>query len=93
VLPREKGSVETAVRYLKKNASKNASGRSRGAFRRSASLRANTPTGGKGLQPRPHGSGGFFVEARLEEERRTRQLPPQPSDRSAGRTVRVPLDA
>jgi transposase len=86
--PREKGSVEAAVRYLKTGfwpARRFASlGELDGQY---ADWRDEI------CNRRRHASGRFLVEERLEEERRgLRPLPPERFDWSAARTVRVPLD-
>jgi transposase len=86
--PREKGSVEAAVRYLKTGfwpaRRFHSLGELDGQY---ADWRDEV------CNRRRHASGGFPVEARLEEERRgLRPLPPERFDWSAGRSVRVPLD-
>jgi transposase len=86
--PREKGSVEAAVRYLKT------------AFwpaRRFASLREldveYDDWRDQRCNVRVHSTGRFPVAERLAEERQTlRPLPPQRFDWSGHRTTRVPLD-
>ena len=86
--PREKGSVEAAVRYLKTGfwpARRFGSlGELDGQY---ADWRDEV------CNRRRHASGRFPVEQRLEEERRTlRPLPPERFDWSAARLVRVPVD-
>ena len=86
--PREKGSVEAAVRYLKTGfwpaRRFDSLGELDGQY---ADWRDEV------CNRRRHASGRFPVEARLEEERRAlRKLPPQRFDWSAGRSLRVPLD-
>ena len=86
--PREKGSVEAAVRYLKSGF---------WPARRFDSLGEldgqYADWRDKLCNRRRHASGRFPVEARLEEERwALRKLPPERFDWSAGRSVRVPLD-
>ena len=86
--PREKGSVEAAVRYLKSGfwpaRRFQTLGELDGQY---ADWRDEV------CNRRLHASGRFPVETRLEEERRTlRPLPPERFDWSAGRSVRVPLD-
>jgi transposase len=86
--PREKGSVEAAVRYLKTGfwAARHFQtlGELDGQY---ADWRDEV------CNQRRHASGRFLVEARLEEERAAlRKLPPERFDWSAGRSVRVPLD-
>jgi hypothetical protein len=86
--PREKGSVEAAVRYLKTGfwpARRFASlGELDGLY---ADWRDEV------CNRRRHTSGAFLVWQRLEEERRAlRALPPERFDWSAARLVRVPVD-
>jgi hypothetical protein len=86
--PREKGSVEGAVRYLKT---------SFWPARRIASLAdleaQYADWRDRIAHQRRHASGGFIVAERLEAERAAlRPLPPVVFDPSAGRLVRVPLD-
>jgi hypothetical protein len=86
--PREKGSVEAAVRYLKSGF---------WPARRFASLgELDGQYAGwrdEVCNRRCHASGRFLVEQRLEEERRAlRPLPPERFDWSAARVVRVPAD-
>jgi transposase len=86
--PREKGSVEAAVRYLKTGfwpARRFGSlGELDGQY---ADWRDEV------CNMRRHASGRFPVEQRLEEERGAlRPLPPERFDWSAGRIVRVPAD-
>jgi transposase len=86
--PREKGSVEAAVRYLKT---------SFWPARRFGAL-AELDTAYAGWRDqvahrRRHATGGFVVAERLTEERAAlRPLPPIAFDPSAGRLVRVPVD-
>jgi transposase len=86
--PREKGSVEAAVRYLKSGF---------WPARRFASLgeldSQYADWRDEVCNRRRHASGRFLVEQRLEEERRAlRPLPPERFDWSAARMVRVPAD-
>jgi transposase len=86
--PREKGSVEAAVRYLKTGfwpARRFASlGELDGQY---ADWRDEV------CNRRRHASGRFLVERSLEEERAAlRPLPPERFDWSAARIVRVPAD-
>jgi hypothetical protein len=86
--PREKGSVEAAVRYLKTGF---------WPARRFGSLGELDSQYGdwrdEVCNRRRHASGRFLVEQRLEEERSAlRPLPPERFDWSAGRVVRVPAD-
>ncbi len=86
--PREKGSVEAAVRYLMTGfwpARRFGSlGELDGQY---ADWRDEV------CNRRRHASGRFLVEQRLEEERRAlRPLPPERFDWSAARLVRVPAD-
>ena len=86
--PREKGSVEAAVRHLKTGfwpARRFGSlGELDGQY---ADWRDEI------CNRRRHASGRFLVEQRLEEERRgLRPLPPERFDWSAARVVRVPAD-
>jgi transposase len=86
--PREKGSVEAAVRYLKTGfwpaRRFNNLGELDGQY---ADWRDEV------CNRRRHASGRFLVEQRLEEESRAlRPLPPERFDWSAARVVRVPAD-
>jgi transposase len=86
--PREKGSVEGAVRYLKSGF---------WPARRFATLgeldRVYGDWRDQVAHRRRHATGRFIVADRLAEERRVlRCLPPQPFDFSLSRTVRVPTD-
>jgi transposase len=86
--PREKGSVEAAVRYLKTGF---------WPARRFESLGELDAQYGDWRDEicnrRRHASGRFPVEQRLDEERKAlRPLPPERFDWSAARTVRVPAD-
>ncbi|MGH3143353.1 MAG: IS21 family transposase [Gaiellales bacterium] len=86
--PREKGSVEAAVRYLKSGF---------WPARRFASLRElDQQYAGwrdEHCNARVHASGRFPVDERLAEERQLlRPLPPARFDWSGHRTSRVPLD-
>jgi hypothetical protein len=86
--PREKGSVEAAVRYLKTGfwpARRFGSlGELDGQY---ADWRDDV------CNRRRHASGRFLVSERLEEERRAlRPLPPERFDWTAARLVRVPVD-
>src|SRR5262245_13525879 len=86
--PREKGSVEAAVRYLKTGfwpaRRFDSLGELDGQY---ADWRDEV------CNRRRHASGRFPVERRLEEERRAlRPLPPERFDWSAARIVRVPID-
>jgi hypothetical protein len=86
--PREKGSVEAAVRYLKTGF---------WPARRFGSLGELDGQYGEWRDEvcnrRRHASGRFPVEQRLEEERRAlRPLPPERFDWSAARVVRAPAD-
>jgi transposase len=86
--PREKGSVEGAVRYLKSGF---------WPARRIASLAdldaQYADWRDRTALQRRHGTGGFIVADRLEAERAAlRPLPPVVFDPSAGRPVRVPID-
>jgi hypothetical protein len=86
--PREKGSVEAAVRYLKTG------------FWPARRFDSLGELDGQYFDwrdevcnRRRHASGRFLVEQRLEEERRAlRPLPPERFDWSAARIVRVPAD-
>ena len=86
--PREKGSVEAAVRYLKSGFWPAR------YFQTLGELDSQYADWRDELcNRRRHASGRFLVEARLEEERPAlRKLPPERFDWSAGRSVRVPLD-
>src|SRR5712691_8011944 len=86
--PREKGSVEAAVRYLKSGFWPARRFDSLGELdRQYADWRDEV------CNRRRHASGRFLVEQRLEEERRAlRPLPPERFDWSAARLVRVPAD-
>jgi transposase len=86
--PREKGSVEAAVRYLKTGFWPARRFDSLGELdSQYADWRDET------CNRRRHASGRFPVGQRLEEERRAlRPLPPERFDWSAARTVRVPTD-
>jgi transposase len=86
--PREKGSVEAAVRYLKTGFWPARRFESLGELDgQYADWRDEI------CNRRRHASGRFLVEQRLQEERRAlRPLPPERFDWSAARTVRVPLD-
>lgn len=86
--PREKGSVEAAVRYLKTGF---------WPARRFGSLPELDAQYGdwrdEVCNRRRHASGRFLVSERLAEERRAlRPLPPERFDWSAARVVRVPVD-
>jgi hypothetical protein len=86
--PREKGSVEAAVRHLK-------TGfwpvRRFGALGELDAQYADWRD--EVCNRRRHASGRFLVSERLEEERRAlRPLPPERFDWSAARMVRVPVD-
>jgi len=86
--PREKGSVEAGVRYLKSGF---------WPARRFGSLgELDAEYGGwrdRTCNRRLHASGRFPVEERLAEERRAlRPLPPARFDWSGHRTTRVPVD-
>lgn len=86
--PREKGSVEAAVRYLKTGF---------WPARRFQTLGELDAQYGdwrdEVCNRRRHASGRFLVSERLEEERRAlRRLPPERFDWSAARVVRVPTD-
>jgi transposase len=86
--PREKGSVEAGVRYVKSGfwpARR---------FETLAELDDQYADWRDGVcNARVHASGRFSVGERLAEERQAlRPLPPAPFDWSAARTVRVPLD-
>ena len=86
--PREKGSVEAAVRYLKTGFWP---ARRFGSLGELDGLYADWRD--EVCNRRRHASGRFLVEQRLEEERRAlRPLPPERFDWSAGRIVRVPAD-
>lgn len=86
--PREKGSVEAAVRYLK------TSFWPARRFRDLVELdEAYASWRDEIAHRRRHASGGFVVSERLAEDRSAlRALPPVAFDPSAGRLVRVPLD-
>ena len=86
--PREKGSVEAAVRYLKTGFWPARRFRSLGEL---DALYVDWRD--EVCNRRRHASGRFPVEQRLQEERRAlRPLPPERFDWSAARTVRVPAD-
>jgi len=86
--PREKGSVEAAVRYLKIGFWP---ARRFGTLGELDAQYADWRD--EVCNRRRHATGRFLVEARLEAERRAlRELPPERFDWSAGRSVRVPLD-
>src|SRR5436190_10901492 len=86
--PREKGSLEAAVRYLKTGFWP---ARRFGSLGELDGLYADWRD--EVCNRRRHASGRFLVEQRLEEERRAlRPLPPERFDRSAARVVRVPAD-
>jgi transposase len=86
--PREKGSVEAAVRYLKTGFWPARRVDSLGELDdQYAEWRDEV------CNQRRHASGRFLVEQRLEEERRAlRPLPPERFEWSAARMVRVPVD-
>jgi transposase len=86
--PREKGSVEAAVRYLKTGFWPARRFRSLGELDgQYADWRDEV------CNRRRHASGRFPVAQRLDEERQAlRPLPPERFDWSAARTVRVPAD-
>jgi transposase len=86
--PREKGSVEGAVRYLKSGF---------WPARRIASLceldEQYADWRDRVAHRRRHATGGFIVDERLATDRAAlRALPPVVFDPSAGRPVRVPID-
>lgn len=86
--PREKGSVEGAVRYLKTGF---------WPARRFSNLCELDETYAQWrdqvAHPRRHATGAFIVADRLAEERQAlRSLPPAAFDFSLNRTVRVPAD-
>jgi hypothetical protein len=86
--PREKGSVEGAVRYLKSGF---------WPARRIASLgeldEQYADWRDRVAHRRRHATGGFIVDERLAADRAAlRALPPVVFDPSAGRPVRVPID-
>ena len=86
--PREKGSVEAAVRYLKTGFWP---ARRFGSLGELDGLYADWRD--EVCNRRRHASGRFLVAQRLEEERRAlRPLPPERFDWSAARLVRVPAD-
>jgi transposase len=86
--PREKGSVEAAVRYLKTGFWP---ARRFGSLGELDSQYADWRD--EVCNRRRHASGRFLVEQRLDEERRAlRPLPPERFDWSAARVVRVPAD-
>ena len=86
--PREKGSVEAAVRYLKTGFWP---ARRFGSLGELDGLYADWRD--EVCNRRRHASGRFMVEQRLEEEQRAlRPLPPERFDWSATRLVRVPVD-
>ncbi len=87
-MPREKGSVEAAVRYLKSGF---------WPARRFAELRElderYADWRGRTCNRRTHASSRFLVDERLAEERQAlRPLPPARFDWSGHRTTRVPID-
>jgi transposase len=86
--PREKGAVESAVRYLKSGF---------WPARRFGSLQEldeqYADWRDRIAHRRRHATGGYIVGERLQAERDAlRALPPIPFDPSAGRLVRVPID-
>lgn len=86
--PREKGSVEAAVRYLKTGFWP---ARRFGSLGELDSQYADWRD--QVCNRRRHASGRFLVDERLAEERRAlRPLPPERFDWSAARVVRVPAD-